>query len=168
MGKLILDDGLGQKSKVRILRYLSKVTGGATGRRIATDIHMSPWACHKALHDLYNQGILSMRRVGNTYLSDLNRKNYLVTDMLLPLFEKERNLFKIALEEIIKNVHVEGISIILFGSVSRGEEEPLSDIDLLIIVDSEEGKSKMEEFFEMQNEAFISRFGNILSPFLLR
>jgi DNA-binding IclR family transcriptional regulator len=47
--------------KVKILRHLANTRLEMSGRQIASDIGMSPWACHRALQDLTDQGVLVMR-----------------------------------------------------------------------------------------------------------
>jgi predicted nucleotidyltransferase len=55
-------------------------------------------------------------------------------------------------------------SALIFGSVARGEEEPLSDIDLFILT---EDKEKAEgAVSELQREV-SKRFGNAISPYIL-
>jgi predicted nucleotidyltransferase len=55
-------------------------------------------------------------------------------------------------------------SALIFGSVARGEEEPLSDIDLFILT---EDKEKAEgAVSELQREV-SNRFGNAISPYIL-
>lgn len=89
-----LDDLLGQQSKVKILRHLANTRLEMSGRQIAADIGMSPWACHRALRDLSDQGALVMRNVGRTYLFRLNEESYVVEELLLPLFQKEKQLLE--------------------------------------------------------------------------
>lgn len=162
-----LDDLLGQKSKVKILRCLSNSCVEMSGRQIASDVKMSPWACHQALQELTEQGVLLMRNVGRTYLFRLNERNYLVRELLLPLFQKEKGLLETAIQEIIEGISDAIVSIVLYGSVSRGEERPFSDFDLLILVPTSAGKEPVQDIFDRKNDDFISRFGNVLSPLVL-
>ena len=73
-----LDDLLGQKSKVKILRHLANTRLEMSGRQVAADIGMSPWACHRALQDLTDQGVLVMRNIGRAHLFRLNEESYVV------------------------------------------------------------------------------------------
>lgn len=56
------------------------------------------------------------------------------------------------------------ISVLLFGSVIRGEEEPLSDIDLLILT---KDKDKAEVAIAKLQGKISNRFGNAVSPYIL-
>lgn len=162
-----LDDLLGQKSKVKMLRHLSNTGLEMSGRQIASDIKMSPWACHQALRDLTEQGVLLMRNVGRTYLFRLNERSYQVEELLLPLFQKEKDLLKAAIQEIVDGISDSIVSIVLYGSILRGEERPSSDFDLLILVPTRANKEPVQEIFDQKNDYFISRFGNVLSPLIL-
>lgn len=162
-----LDGILGQKSKVKILRYLTGGRTEASGRQIASDIKMSPTVCHRALNELVSQGIILTRRTGNIHLFRLNQENYMVEKMLLPLFSKEREVTRVLAKEVSKEIGEDVVSIILFGSVARGEEEPYSDIDLLAVTQNKESKAKLKSLFSKRQEDFIRRFGNVLSPYIV-
>jgi len=162
-----LDDLLGQRSKVKILRHLCSTQLEMSGRQIATDLGLSPWACHLALRALTEQGILLMRNAGRTYLFRLNKINYVVERLLLPLFAEEGGLVQVAIQEIVADLSESIVSIVLYGSVSRGQERSFSDIDLLVLVVAKEDQQNVQNVFEQKNESFIARFGNVLSPLVL-
>lgn len=162
-----LDKVLGQKSKVKVLRHLITTRAELNGRQIASDLGMSPWVCHKTLNELCSQGILLMRNVGRTHLFRLNQESYLVRNLLSPLFKKESALLKTASREIIKEFNISVVSVILFGSVAKKKEKPYSDIDLMVLIPKSNDKKRAEKFFENKNEYFISKFGNVLSPYIL-
>lgn len=162
-----LDDLLGQKSKLKILRHLSNTRLEMSGRQIASDIGMSPWVCHQALKDLSAQGVVLMRNVGKTHLFRINERNYLAAEVLIPLFEREKGLLDAAISEIMHGLEDRITSIVLYGSISRREERPSSDFDLLVVVPTSDDKKSAEDFFATKNDYFISRFGNVLSPLIL-
>lgn len=163
----VLDDLLGQKSTVKVLRYLSHTRLEMSGRRIAEELGQSPWACHLALRQLTDQGILVMRNVGRSYLFRLNERNYVVEKLLLPLFTEESRLLQAAIEEIVAGLSESVVSIVLYGSASRRQERPFSDIDLMVLVSTEQDRKNVQALFEQRNESFIARFGNVLSPLVL-
>ena len=162
-----LNDLLGQQSKVNILRHLANTRLEMSGRQIAADIGMSPWACHRALQDLTDQGVLVMRNMGRTYLFRLNEESYVVEELLLPLFQKEKHLLEAAIREMVDGLSQSIVSLVLYGSVSRGEERPSSDLDVLVLVSTDADQDQMQELFAEKNDYFISRFGNVLSPIIL-
>lgn len=162
-----LDDLLSQKPRVKILRYLSLNRLEMNGRRIASDLALNPQTCLMALRELVDQGVLVMRNVGNTHLFRLNEQNYVVEQLLRPLFAAESGLLQTAVQEIVAGLTNSVVSIILYGSASRREERPFSDLDLLVLVASQDERQKVQDLFEQKNESFVARFGNVLSPLVL-
>jgi len=162
-----LDDLLGQKSKVRILRHLARTRAEWNGRQIAADIGMSPWVCHQALKELCAQGVVQMRNVGNTHLYRLAEQHYLVAEVLLPLFQEEREALQRAIEELTAGLDGSISSVILYGSVARGEEEPFSDVDLLVVIPNEGNREAMRDCLVSRGEVFASQFGNMPSHLIL-
>lgn len=163
----VLNDIFNQASKVKILRCLVQGNREMNGRKIAQEVGLSPATGHQALNSLCSQGILVMRNVGNTHLFQLNGGNYLVKELLTPLFQKEKKVPLVAVQELIKDIDIAINSIVLFGSMARKKEKPYSDIDILVLVPKARDRRKAEKFFTQKNEYFISRFGNILSPYVL-
>lgn len=162
-----LDDILGQKSKVRILRHLSGIKAETSGRRIAADVHMSPTVVHRALADLVEQGVVMMRTVGNVHLFGLDRGNFLVETVLLPLFRQEAGLTEAAVSEVVRMAGEGVISVVLFGSVAVGREVPRSDIDFLIIAADSAAAKRLDAALLDGAPEFIGRFGNAPSPYVV-
>jgi predicted nucleotidyltransferase len=165
--KNALDDILGQKSKLKILRYLVSSNQEASGRQIAAYVGMSPTVCHQALADLVDHGVVKFRNIGRTYLYSLNPDSYVVEQILTPLYEKEKTSLDALVKDVIKTVSDRAVSIILFGSIARGEEEPSSDIDILVIARTSQDKAKIEDVLNEQALELISKYGNVLSPYVL-
>jgi len=161
-----LDDVLGQKLKVRILRCLSLKGVELTGRQIARAAEISPPACHEALKDLAQSHVVLERSAGRAHLFKLNLENYLSREILRPLFEKEAALLKSALEMLLKEIRLQIISLILYGSLVQKRETPRSDIDLLAVV-SPQNKIKTEEAFDKINNIFLARYGRTISPYIM-
>jgi len=130
------------------------------GRQIARALGLSPKPLNRTLADLTAEGLLIQRNVGSAYLFRANLDNPLVSDILVPLFQKERNLLRDALDEVLDGLKERIFTAILYGSVSRGEDRPSSDVDLMIVTDQVE---EVEEVLEEQAVTFLERYGNILS-----
>jgi len=162
-----LDDILGQKSSVRVLRYLADGMVEDSGRQIASAVGMSPTVVHRALGDLVAQGVVRTRRVGNTHLFALDEKNYLVEEMLLPLFGEERKLTERLALEVARTATPDAVSVILFGSVAAGSEQAYSDVDLLVIAEDSRAKKRLAASFSENAGDFMARFGNVLSPYII-
>ncbi len=155
-----LDHLLGTRSKVAVLRYLTTHDLELSGREIARAVGLSPKPLNRVLTELAEEGVLQQRAVGRTYLYRINRRNYLVEDILRPLFQKEQSLLKQALQEATQGLPG-FLSAILFGSVARGDEENHSDIDLLIVTEQVEATNQIVAERAVH---FLDRYGRVLSP----
>ena len=166
-----LDNILNTEVKTKILRFLCRTGAEWNGSQIAKEIGTTPAASHSALNELTRQGVILMRNMGNTHVYTLNKDNYVISDLLKPLYLKEdevlnkitgiikRNLLSSKIRSRILNVS-------LFGSVNKGQDHPTSDIDLVVIVSDARTKSKAEKLFEKIDESVSRRFGNIISPYI--
>lgn len=161
---------LNNEVRVKILRFLCKTEAEWNGRQIAKEIKVSPAACHKALRELYNEKALLLRSVGRSYLYCLNKENFIISELLRPLYEKESKIPNEAYKTIVRNVSSLAIknivSIAVFGSVKKRKEKAASDIDLLVLVKDAKAKKKVEEGFGKVNEKIMGRFGNTVSAYI--
>lgn len=163
----VLEEVLGQRSKIRILRVLFKSKIEITGRQIAQLSGLNHRTCHLALRELINEGIVTRQKVGKAHLFSLKETNYLVSHVLQPLFKKEAGLLQTALKKITKFFNRAVVSVILFGSFAQGRESSDSDIDLLVLVSRQKEKKKVERKFDSLNMELIDIFGNVVSPYIL-
>lgn len=161
-----LDDILGQQAKIKILRSLVLKGAELSGRQIAEEARLSHTGIHNALKDLVASHVIQERRAGKALLFKLNQENYLVREMLKPLFARENSLFELALKATIKRIPVPIISLVLFGSLAQKRETPGSDIDLMVIV-SPQHKAKAAEAFDKISNAFLSLYGKTISPYII-
>jgi len=166
-----LDNILNTEVKTKILRFLCRTGAEWNGSQIAKEIGITPAASHSALNELAKEGIVQMRNMGNTRIFTLNEENYIVSDLLKPLFLKEDK----ALNKIIGIVKRglssskfkgEILSVSLFGSVNLRQDHPTSDIDLAVIVSNAKVKSKIERLFEKIDKKISTKFGNTISPYI--
>lgn len=166
-----LDNILNTEVKTKILRFLCRTGAEWNGTQIAKEIGVTPAASHSALNELTRQGIITMRNMGNTHVYTLNAENYIVSDLLKPLYIKEDDALNKIIGIIKRNLassKFKGkiLSVSLFGSVNKGEDHPTSDIDLAVIVSNAGAKSKVEKLFEKVDANISKRFGNTISPYI--
>lgn len=155
-----LDYILGTKSRVAVLRHLVRDNREQSGREIARATGLSPKPLNQVLAQLADEKVLLRRNVGRVYLFQLNRDNLLVSDLVVPLFEREKNLLDRAISDVLQDVPGV-ISAILYGSVNRGEEEPSSDVDLLVVTKNE--TKTVEDILLDRTMMFMKRYSNLLS-----
>ncbi|TKJ47594.1 hypothetical protein CEE34_03035 [Candidatus Aerophobetes bacterium Ae_b3a] len=101
---------LNKETKVKVLPFLYSNDIEWSGRRITREIQISPATCHKALQELYSEGIVLLRNVGKTYLYHFNHDNYVAKELLYPSFKKEERLLKV-ISRLLRDEFCRGILI---------------------------------------------------------
>lgn len=159
-----LDGILGSAAKVRILRFLCRKGGEWSGRQIAARLAMNPVTAHRALRQLREATLLNFHRAGASFLYSLRDGHYLVRDLLRPMFGLEERgqerLAEILRRTLPPGLKQEILTVALYGSVARGEERPASDLDLLVLVRSEQAKRRLEQTLGRLGDKIWTEFGN--------
>ena len=155
---------LNSESKVKILRLFCSAGGETSGRQIAKLLKASSTAVQAALRDLYNEGVLERKAFGRAYAYSFNSRNEVVAKVLKPMFEAEachQKDFWDNMNQRIESspVKIELLSVVLFGSVFKGQERPTSDIDLLVVIKNDQAKPAVEDLFFEMNRDTIQRVG---------
>lgn len=128
-----LNDLLSSRAKVSILRVLSEVNAPLNGREIARRAGVWSSAASKALGELTASGVLDCRDHGRAKTYELDRTNVRLVAHLRQLFVLEAERFRQFVADMVAGVP-KALSLVLFGSEARGEANPRSDTDILIIV----------------------------------
>jgi len=162
-----LDKILGQKSKVKALRYLVNYNREVSIRELAREIKLVPANVSVILKELEAEGVLRSKKIGRSLVFSLNDKHYITARLIAPLFNKEKTAKQALAKVILKNIKFQFESIIIFGSVARGTEDPVSDIDLVIIIRNEKKTEEVEKFILQINPVVSEYFGNSISPIVL-
>ena len=157
----LLDEVLGQRPRVVLLRILVRMGGEHTGRELALLAALDHKTCHAALQELSRQGIVEMRRVGRALVYRVNRNHAVVEGILGPAFQKEAGMVEEYAREARRRLRVPVESVVLFGSVARGEEEPKSDVDLLFVVADDRAVKAAEAGIEGIMGDLARRYGNV-------
>jgi len=165
--KYSLDTILGQRSKIRILRLLSFEQGQLTIREIARRINLTVPNVSRALKELEIEGIVISRQIGKSTPYFLNKKHYLVNNVVLPMFKKEMNSKKELVKFLKRKLNQPIESFILFGSLARKQEKAISDIDMLFVIADKLDKKLIEKEILAQNADIIYYFGNSISPVVM-
>lgn len=160
----LLDNILSQRSKVSVLRCLFRSGQELSGREIARRTGLSPKMAHDSLKVLLSEGVVSFKDVPPVHLYSINRGNWVVEELLRGLFERESNVLDELSKKIFENVPKSVISVILFGSVAKGESNSKSDIDIVVVVDKEISKPKVIALFDSKNKTIEEKFNRRLSP----
>lgn len=159
-----LDELLGSKARVHVLRslflYPWKHTTPLQIAKSTKGTSRTPVLL--AVKQLEATGILTLESQGHAYLVKLNPKNA-AYPVLERLFKEEGKSWETFRKELGALVPKQAVSCALFGSVLEGEEQPGSDIDLLLVVP---GPIQKEEVLSAL-PTFMEAYGMPLSWYVL-
>jgi predicted nucleotidyltransferase len=162
-----LDDLLGTRTKVRLLRALVPLERPLSGREAARLAGVSRIAL-KALEELAAAGILNQDEATAQHLFTFNRRHHLAR-VIEQLFDAERRFAATVFDRLGEAVEAaEAVeSAMVFGSSARGEAGPGSDLDLLVVVRGQEAREGVHAALMELAPGFSSDFGVRLSPVVL-
>jgi predicted nucleotidyltransferase len=164
-----IDDVLGNGVRLAILRTLvAPPPRGWTGRALAQEIDASPTQTGRALGALEGVGLVRREAAGRAFLWKLVPDHVLVPP-LTQLFTEEGRALETLTSELGRALTKLPVGRAwLFGSVSRGDERPTSDVDILLEVRSADAKERVEEHLSLFATQFMVRFGNPLSTLVVQ
>lgn len=149
-----LDNVLNSKSKIALIRLFVSKTNNfkASGREVARLICVSAPAAHAALKELYNQKILKLDIIGKQHVYALDGDSRIVEQILRPMFKRESSVKDEIKTWLTKQIRKAGIansivSVLLYGSLQRGETSRTSDVDIAVIIKNKKNKEKIEDKF---------------------
>lgn len=128
-------DFLNSKINIDILRFLTDNQGKFDNKKdfpltknIISGTGYSRKGVHNALKKLIKEELITYRQIGKSKVYEINNENVII---------KQFKILKavIELEPLIEKLKKITKKIILYGSVSRGEDNSKSDIDLVILAD---------------------------------
>lgn len=169
----VLEEILGKKSNVSILRVLISRGIELTGRQVAELAGLNHRTCLLSLEELKNQGLVLRRSAGTAYLYSLRLSNIFFKEGIEPLFKLEKELagkmtalLLDALNEYDSG-NQEVLSVTLFGSVASKKEEPDSDIDVCLIIKDIYVEERLRDILSDVNDRVMDSFGNELSFYIV-
>ncbi len=163
----LLDETLGGTPHVRILRYLCRAGGGHTGREIGRAVHISHPSVHRALRTLARGGMVQAIRHGAAIAYRLNEDHWLIRTGILPLFDAEAGFFTTLGEAVRSAAGTPVRSVLIFGSLARGDASAESDIDLLCLTASAAAVAEVERKLAEAAPNLHRQFGRRVSVMVL-
>ena len=155
----VLDELFRTWSHVAVLRALLDTAQGFTGNEVARVSGMDPTAALKALTRLEELGVIRRQRGGRDHLFTLNRGHYLVKRAIIPLYTVEQRYFEEIKSTIAGGVDRYPLSVILFGSVARGEETSQSDLDICLIMKNKTQTGKLQTLLDVMSTSLYNKYG---------
>ena len=166
----VLDRVLDNATKTKILRVLCGRNIGWTGRKMASELKVSPTTANKFLKQLTEDGVIIGKSAGKAHLYFIDPDNYTIKSILKPFFEKEKNVYSDVLSLIKRSLSKCGAKIrsaAIFGSVAKKEEKHGSDIDLVVIIEDLNGKKDVERSLDDIAKVVAQRFQTVISPYIV-
>jgi predicted nucleotidyltransferase len=137
-----LSYALGTRAKVACLRILSLADGPATQRQVARRAHLQHRSVQMALDELVALGLVTRVQGGRDFLVRLNAGHRLAASIVdafraeaAHFLELRRRLLELAAPNRRGS---EITSLMLFGSVARADDDPDSDLDVLVVASDPE------------------------------
>lgn len=159
----ILDEILGNKTKVRLLRaFFTYPEKGFTESEFQRIAGIPQASVHRNVKSLIDNGLLDRKRIGKANLFSLN-KEHILYPLLNSNFEAERNVLqelKNMIAESVKNLPQIELAV-LFGSIIKSTERADSDVDIFIVCKGE--TSKLEHKLKDLSKSSQNQFGNPVS-----
>lgn len=154
-----LDGILRSAGNVRVLRALWTYGGPLSTTQLANQTHMTPQGVRLVLDGLQAYGIVEVFGQGRSQLYQ-RRSEHPWAGPLQALFWTEKdqweNLLKAVRRLLAANDAV--VAAWLYGSVARGEDRPLSDVDFAVLLKSAAGESQVREAFESLEKELYAKF----------
>lgn len=165
-----LDDVLSSRSKLKILKHLFSQEASMSESELASVVGVSHMTANRLMKELGALNLVSVRRVGNANVWIANRNSFAYRT----LSKAVRELSKIPqpledLKETIKKQMPSNLvdRVVLFGSIAQGQEEEMSDIDLFVLVKSDEARREIQVYLDTLSSDCLSLYGNRLAPYVL-
>ena len=157
---------IGSKASIRVLKALVRYRGKVfTIRELAKTAGLSHPEVSTVVKELESRGVVKLQPVGRAYQVTLNEDSYILKSIVEPLIAAEGSTLSSLASTIRPFFKEKGISsVAIFGSVARGLEKRVSDIDLLIISEDKELANKCAA---KASAATLSTMGMGLSPLIM-
>lgn len=159
----VLESIFGSPARVRILRVLAGTPQALSGRQVGELAGLTHRGAIQALTSLVDIGAVKQRKAGNAYQYTLSRGSIFVKNIVLPVIVAESELADTLKQDVVAHLGRDAASLVLYGSLARGEEGRGSDIDVMAVVKDEREKSTMEERAATAVSFFHERYKGLLS-----
>ncbi len=163
----LLNEIFSTYSNIAVLRAIQDNRQGLSGREISKKADLSAPSCIQALNKLERLKLVTKQKGGRDHLFTLNFSNVVLNEAIIPILEFERNWLNRILGEIKKVLKNDSLSLILFGSVARSEENYESDFDVAIILKESKTSSQLDDKVTRLSIQLNNKFGISLSTISL-
>lgn len=155
----VLDEVFRTWSNVAVLRALLDTNTGFSGNEVARVSGMNPRSAFKALTSLEELGIVNRQIGGRDHIFSLNREHFLVQEVILKIYQTESKFPGEIINALAAILRKKVYSALIYGSVARREEKPLSDLDICCIVNSPLEVLFIRDLLNKKSSILSKRYG---------
>lgn len=142
-----IEELLSDPVQLRVYKVLDSSQTGFTGRAIGRLVGTSTFKINQVLRRLVQWGIVYQTVLGRAHLYRFNPQHIFVQKMVPIIINFQALFFSEIGKMIDKHLKVKPLSVILYGSVARQEEQWDSDIDILIVYKNKTPQQIIEKDF---------------------
>lgn len=148
--------------QIKVVAYLLEENIPTSEREIARILGISHVSVNKAFKNLNDLNLVSPKRIGSSLIWDLNKASYAYSALDIRFYSscKPIDHLKGRVRDLLGGQVVKAV---IFGSIADGKESPSSDIDLAVIVNSQEEKKNINNRVERLASECLTQYGNRLS-----
>ena len=139
-----LDAVLSAPSRLAVLRALFRAKSPLSGRALARSAGINHQGAAVALAALAKLGLVERRPAGRSDEWRLDRRRWLMTELLLPLFEREAEHAGAIVDAIKKGLRGKAAAVLLAGATAKGRLEPGQPVEL-VLVEGTAGRRALSE-----------------------
>lgn len=128
-----LDAVLSAPSRLSVLRALARAKSPLSGRALARLGGINHQGAAMALAALEKLGLVERRPAGRSDQWRLDRRRWLMTELLLPLFERESEHADAVADAVKKGLRGKTAAVLLAGFAAKGRLEPGRPLELVVV-----------------------------------
>ena len=154
----------GTRGRTCVLRVLHGVHVPLQAAQVGRSAGLTRPAAAASLDELERIGLVGSSRVGRATAYWLIRENIYVERIVEPVFVAVENMGE-ELERELRDAFASlCVSVVVFGSYARDQQEPNSDVDVVLVAADPAAKHVVEEETLAESARFYRRWGTTLSP----
>ena len=128
-----LDAVFSAPSRLAVLRALTRAKSPLSGRALARLAGINHQGAASALAALARLGLVERRPSGRSDQWRLDRRRWLMSELLLPLFEREADHAEGVASAIKKSLRGKAAAVLLGGAAAKGRLEPGLPLELIVV-----------------------------------
>lgn len=128
-----LDAVLSAPSRLAVLRALFRARSPLSGRALARLAGINHQGAATALAGLERLGLVARRPAGRSDQWRLDRRRWIMSELLLPLFEREAALADSVAGAVKKALRGKAAAVLVGGAAAKGRLEPGQAFELVVV-----------------------------------